>query len=58
MQLNLYRRGNYLYLRNLISHGFLKAGVTIEARAYVDFEADTGFHHYAIDCATYRLVEV
>lgn len=54
VRLSLFTRGNYLHLRDLISHALLQTGITVEARTYVGFEADTGFHHYAIDCATHH----
>ncbi|MCQ9359235.1 hypothetical protein [Corynebacterium sp. 142RC1] len=56
VRLSLFTRGNYLHLRDLLCHGILQAGITVEARTYVGFEADTGYHHYAIDCVTYRAV--
>lgn len=54
VRLSVYSKGNYLHLRDLISHALLQTGITVEARTYVGFEADTGFHHYAIDCATHH----
>lgn len=57
VRLSVYSKGNYLHLRDLISHALLTAGITVEARTYVGFESDTGFHHYTVDCATYRLIE-
>lgn len=54
VRLALFTRGNYLNLRNRITRALLDAGLTITARTYVGFEADTGFHHYAIDVATHH----
>ena len=54
VRLALFTRGNYLDLRNLITRALLSAGLTIIGRSYVGFEADTGFHHYAIDVATHH----
>ena len=52
VRLALFTTGNYLNLRNRITRALLDAGLTITARTYVGFEADTGFHHFAIDVAT------
>lgn len=48
---SLYTNGNYLTLRDTLTGAFLNAGLTVEARTYVGFEADTGYHHYAFDLA-------
>ena len=50
VRLALFTKSNYLDLRNLITRALLDAGLTIT----VGFEADTGFHHYAIDVATHH----
>lgn len=55
VRLALFTRGNYLDLRNRITRALLDAGLTITGRTYVGFEADTGFHHYAIDVATHHI---
>lgn len=54
VRLALFTKSNYLDLRNLITRVLLNAELTITGRAYVGFEADTGFHHYAIDVATHH----
>lgn len=54
VRLALFTRGNYLDLRSRITRALLDTGLTITARTYVGFEADTGFHHYAIDVATHH----
>ena len=51
VRLALFTKSNYLDLRNLITRALLDAGLTITGRTYVGFEADIGFHHYAIDVA-------
>lgn len=53
---NLYTHTNYLKLRDRLTAAFLNAGITIEARVYVGFEADTGYHHYAFDLATHHIL--
>ena len=55
VRLALFTKGNYLDLRNRITRALLDTGLTIAARTYVGFEADTGFHHYAIDVATHHI---
>lgn len=54
VRLALFTTGNYLDLRNRITRALLDTGLTITARTYVGFEADTRFHHYAIDVATHH----
>lgn len=54
---SLYTKTNYLQLRDRLTAAFLNAGITVEARTYVGFEADTGYHHYAFDLCWARLVE-
>ena len=54
VRLALFTKSNYLDLRNLITRALLDAELTITGRSYVGFEADTGFHHYAIDVATHH----
>ena len=53
---NLYTHANYLQLRDRLTAAFLNAGITVEARVYVGFEADTGYHHYAFDLATHYTI--
>lgn len=54
VRLALFTTGNYLDLRNRITRALLDAGLTVMARRYVGFEADTGYHHYAIDIASHH----
>ncbi|WP_459589098.1 hypothetical protein [Corynebacterium camporealensis] len=54
VRLALFTTGNYLDLRNRITRALLDAGLTVTARRYVGFEADTGYHHYAIDIASHH----
>ena len=50
-RLSLYSKGNYLRRKNEVVRALLAADFTITARLYVGHEADTGYHHYAIDVA-------
>jgi len=57
-RLSLFSKANYLRRKNEIVRLLLAADFTITARQYVGHEADTGFHHYAIDVAkNYELQE-
>lgn len=53
VRVSVFTTGNYLPLRDQLTALFLEAGITIEARSYITFEADTGYHHYVFDLATY-----
>ncbi|QOQ39400.1 hypothetical protein [Trueperella pecoris] len=53
VRLALFTKGNYLPERDRITAALLEAGLAITARRYIGFEADTGFHHYALDVAAY-----
>jgi len=50
-RLSLFSKGNYLRRKNEITRALSAADFTITARLYVGHEADTGYHHYAIDVA-------
>lgn len=50
-RLSLYAKGNYLRRKSEVVRALLVADFTITARQYIGHEADTGFHHYAIDVA-------
>lgn len=49
LRLALFTTGNYLTTRDWLTRALLDAGLTVTARRYVGFEADTGYHHYALD---------
>lgn len=53
-RISLFTTRNYLALRDRLTNTLLEAGVTVTARRYVGFEADTGFHHYSVDVAVSR----
>nr|DAJ34636.1 MAG TPA: Protein of unknown function (DUF806) [Caudoviricetes sp.] len=53
-RISLFTKTNYLAMRNQLTRALIDAGLTVTARRYVGFEADTGFHHYSIDVATYH----
>ena len=58
VRLALYSKGNYYLLRQKIVNALFAAEFTITDRRYIEFEADTGYHHYAIDVSKHYEVEV
>lgn len=50
----LFTKTNYLGLRNQLTRALIDAGLTVAARRYIGYEADTGFHHYSIDVSSFR----
>ena len=57
-RLSLFSKGNYLRRKNEIVQALLAEDFTITSRLYIGHEADTGYHHYAIDVAkNYNLQE-
>ena len=49
VELALYTKGNYLSLRNRITQLLLEANIGITERRYIEYETETGYHHYIID---------
>ncbi|MGJ9627415.1 hypothetical protein ACRQGT_01115 [Actinotignum sp. GS-2025c] len=54
VRIALFTKTNYLGLRNQLTRALIDEGLTVAARRYIGYEADTGFHHYSIDIATYH----
>lgn len=54
VRLAVFTTANYLPVRDRLTRALLDAGLTVTARRYVGFEADTGYHHYAIDVASHH----
>lgn len=50
-RLSLFIQGNYTGRKNTIVRSLLAADFTITERRYIEYEKDTGYHHYAIDVA-------
>ena len=48
-RLSLFSKGNYLRRKNEIVRMLLDADFSITSRLYVGYEADTGYHGYAVD---------
>lgn len=57
VRLSVFTKGNYMKLKNKIVKELLKAEFTITDKRYVEYENDTGFHHYNIDVAKYYEME-
>ena len=57
-RLSLFTKGSYTKLKNALVRALLGADFYITDRRYIGFEAETGYHHYAIDVAQiYELEE-
>lgn len=54
VRISLFTKTNYLGLRNQLTRALIDAGLTVTARRYIGYEADTGFHHYSIDVSSFR----
>lgn len=57
VRLSIFTKGNYMQLKNKIVKGLLQENFTITDKRYVEYENDTGFHHYNIDVAKYYEME-
>lgn len=49
--LQLYCIGNYLGFRDEVTNALISADITISSRRYMEYEQDTGYHHYIIEVA-------
>ncbi|MBD5128442.1 MAG: hypothetical protein HDT43_00730 [Ruminococcaceae bacterium] len=49
--LQLYCKGNYLGFRDEVTNALIAADITISSRRYMEYEQDTGYHHYIIEVA-------
>lgn len=50
-RLSLFSKDSYTIIKNTIVRTLLAADFTITDRRYIEYEDDTGYHHYAIDVA-------
>lgn len=57
VRISLFKKDNYIRLKNSIVRSLLDSGITITDRRYIGHESDTGYHHYAIDVAKYYELE-
>lgn len=51
VRISLFTKSNYIKRKNQITKLLLLSGFTITGRWYVEYEQDTGYHHYALDVA-------
>ena len=49
VRLSLYSKGSYTSLADTLVRRLLQADFTVTNRQYIEYEADTGYHHYEID---------
>jgi hypothetical protein len=57
VRLSIYTKGSYTQAKNAVVRALLSAGITITARQYIGFEAESGYHHYNVDTADYYEME-
>ena len=57
VRLSLFDQGNYNTIKDQIVQTLLNADITITDRRYLGYEADTGYHHFAIDAAKHYELE-
>ena len=57
VRLSIFTKGNYMQLKKKIVERLLNNNFTITDKRYVEYENDTGFHHYNIDVAKYYEME-
>ena len=57
VRLSIFTKGNYINFKNKIVKGLLDKNFTITDKRYVEYENDTGYHHYNIDVAKYYEME-
>jgi hypothetical protein len=50
-RVSIYSKGNYLALKQRIVAALLAADFTITARQFIGREDDSGYFHWALDCA-------
>ena len=57
VRLSICTKGYYIIFKNKIVKGLLDKIFTITDKRYVEYENDTGYHHYNIDVAKYYEME-
>ena len=56
VRISLFTKSNYIQRKNQITELLLKSDFTITGRWYVEYEQETGYHHYTIDASkNYKL---
>jgi hypothetical protein len=51
VRISLFSKGNYIKRKNQLTAALLGAAFTITDRRYIEYEDDSGYHHFAIDAA-------
>ena len=49
VRLSLYSKGSYTRLTDTLVRQLLQADFTVTNRQYIEYETDTGYHHYEFD---------
>ena len=49
VRLSLYAKGSYTRLTDTLVRQLLQEDFTVTGRQYIEYESDTGYHHYEID---------
>ena len=49
VRLSLYTKGSYTTLADTLVRTLLKSDFCVVNRQYIEYETDTGYHHYEID---------
>lgn len=53
IRVSIFSKGNYNSTRRKLETEFLKEEIFITDRRYIEYEEDTGYHHYVIDIADF-----
>ncbi len=56
-RISIFTKGNYQSLKQKIVNALLGKGFTVTGRLYIEYETETGYHHYAIDATNYYKME-
>jgi hypothetical protein len=57
VRISLFSKGNYIKRKKQLTAALLGAGFTITERRYIEYEEDSGYHHYSVDVAAYHELE-
>ena len=57
VRISIFTKGSYTSVKSSITAALLDSGFTVTERRYIEYEPDTGYHHYAVDAAKYYFYE-
>ena len=57
VRISIFTKGSYTSVKKSITAALLDSGFTVTERRYIEYEPDTGYHHYAVDAAKYYFYE-